>query len=425
MDSRLEGAGPTNVSEVGGPAARISDAVPRRFTAGDALRGIAAMLVLVFHACTSTLYWKFGRNAISGEDPTPFHPLFGKFAPEFVNTRAGIYIFFVLSGYLLTRPFLAAYLLDTPRPSIPRYFRNRALRIIPAFWVVATVYLIWDRLHPGGGFLGTLAVYGFAQNYYSTASAEMVGQAWTLDIEVAFYILIPIAAMIALASRRRMRTTPAIRLAIVLVVLAVLYALSLYFKHEAGSPSNVSYNIAQYLFAFIPGIALGAIEPFAAPRLRGTQAGRIWAWGLLALCVILLSVYVSVPSTDDNTRLILVTIGCGALLAAPLALQWTTGGCWRVFDNRVIRWLGVRSYGIYLIHLGLMTHVLARLGHGHSLKTTFVLLLVGVLIATLLAAELLWRFVERPALELRLPWRQAEFVGAGAPAAAGTQPADA
>jgi peptidoglycan/LPS O-acetylase OafA/YrhL len=82
-----------------------------------------------------------------------------------------------------------------------------------------------------------------------------------------------------------------------------------------------------------------------------------------------------------------------------------------VLDNRVIRWLGVRSYGIYLIHLGLMTHVLARFGHGHSVKTTFALLLVGVLIATLIAAELLWRLVERPALELRLPWRQAEFAG--------------
>jgi peptidoglycan/LPS O-acetylase OafA/YrhL len=282
------------------------------------------------------------------------------------------------------------------------------------------VYLIWDRFHPGGGIAGTLAVYGFAQSYYSTASAQMVGQAWTLDIEVAFYILIPLVAMIALASRRRLRTTPAMRLAIVLVVLLAAYVLSLYFKHEIGSPSNVDYNIAQYLFAFIPGVALAAIEPFAAPRLRGTHAGRIWAWGLLALCVALLSVYISVPATDDNPRLILVTLGCGALLAAPLLLQWTTGGCWRVLDNRVIRWLGVRSYGIYLIHLGLMTHVLARFGHGHSVKTTFVLLLVGVLTATLIAAELLWRLVERPALELRLPWRQSEFAGA-----AEIQPADA
>jgi len=389
--------------------ARVSDAVPRRFTAGDALRAIAAMLVLVFHAAVATLLWKFGEGSVKGEAPGQFRPIFGPFAAEFVNMRAGIYIFFVLSGYLLTRTFLAAYLLGTPAPSISRYFRNRALRIIPGFWVIVTVYWVWSRFELSGGVLGLLAVYGFAGNYYSTPAAGLVGQAWTLDLEVAFYILIPIASVIALAAGRRMRTTPLARLGIVLAVLLALYALSLQFKHDAGNPGTLTYNIADYLFAFIPGIAVAAVEPFVAPRLRGTRAGSVWAWGLLALSIALLGVYISWPASQYGPRLILVTLGCGALLAAPLVLQWTTGGCWRLLNNRVMRWLGERSYGIYLIHLGLMTHVLARVGHSHNVKTTYWLLLVGVTIAKLIAADLLWRFVERPALQRRLPWRQAEF----------------
>ncbi len=398
----------------------VSDAVPRRFAAGDGLRAIAAMLVLVFHAAVATLLWKFGQGAVKGEAPGQFRPIFGTFAAEFVNMRAGIYIFFVLSGYLLTRTFLAAYLLGTPAPSISRYFRNRALRIIPAFWVITTVYLAWSRFHSGGGILGLAAVYGFAQNYYSTPAAELVGQAWTLDLEVAFYILIPIASVIALYAGRRMRTTPLARLGIVLAVLLGLYALSLQFKHDAGNPGTLTYNIADYLFAFIPGIAIAAVEPFVAPRLRGTRAGGAWALGLLALSIALLGVYISWPANEYGPRLILVTLGCGALLAAPLALQWTTGGCWRWLDNRVMHWLGERSYGIYLIHLGLMTHVLARVGHSHGVKTTYWLLLVGVTIATLIAADLLWRFVERPALQRRLPWRQAEFARPAAIGAAKT-----
>lgn len=395
----------------GSGAGSVNDAVPRRFIAGDGLRAVAAMSVLVFHAGITTLLWKLGSNAVNGEGtPSQFRPIFGLFSPVFVNMRAGIYIFFALSGYLLSRPFLSAYLVGTPVPSISHYFRNRALRIIPAFWVVATVFLIWTRLQPGGGILGVLAVYGFAQNYYHTAAANLVGQAWTLDIEVAFYVLIPIAALIALGAVRRFNPTPRVRLVAVLVVLIVAYAVSLFFKHEVGNPINLTYNLADYLFAFIPGIALAAIEPFVAPRLRGSRAGRVCTWTFVGLTVVLLGVFISLPVSEYGLRLIFVTLGCGVLVGAPLVFQWSTGGCWRVLDNRVMLWLGKRSYGIYLIHLGLMIHVLGNIGYGYGVKTTFVLLLVGVTFVTLLAADLLWRFVERPALERRLPWRQAEFV---------------
>jgi peptidoglycan/LPS O-acetylase OafA/YrhL len=392
----------------------VSDAVPRRFTAGDALRGIAAMLVLGFHVASASILWQIG--ALHGEDPGPFRPLFGRFAAEVVNMRAGIYIFFALSGYLLTRPFLASFTLGTPAPSILRYVRNRALRIIPAFWVVATVYLIWGRFHPGGGPLDVAAVYGFAQNYHPSGAAELVGQGWTLDIEVAFYVLIPVAYRLARYAGRWLPRKPPVRLAIVLSVLSCVYVLSLHFKHDAGSPSDQAYNIADYLFAFIPGVALAAIEPFAAPRLRGSSAGRWWVRALAIVCTALFALYVSIPSSGTDSRLLVVTFACGFLLAAPLALQWTTGGCWRVFDNRPMRWLGERSYGIYLIHLGLVTRVLTHLGRSHPPKTTFLLLLVGVTALTLIAADLLWRFVEQPALQRRMPWRQAEFAPASASA---------
>jgi peptidoglycan/LPS O-acetylase OafA/YrhL len=385
---------------------RVSDAVPRRFTAGDALRGIAALLVLVFHAARETMVWQGASVGVEG--PSLVRPIFGPFAAEVINMRAGIYIFFALSGYLLTRAFVSAFTLGTPSPPIERYFRNRALRIVPAFWVVATVYLVWARFNPGGGVAGILAVYGFAQNYYFTPAATLVGQAWTLDLEVAFYILIPIVSAIALYSAGwGLARKPPLRLTIVLAVLAAAYVASL--LHTASFPPSLQYDIADYVFAFIPGVVLGAIEPFAAPRMRGTRRGRVWATGLAVACVASLGVYVSIPVTDYAPRLALVTIAAGTLLAAPLMLQWTNGGCWRVFDNKPMRWLGERSYGIYLIHLGLMIHILARIGHGHGPKVTFVLLLATATVSTLVAADLLWRFVEQPALQRRLPWRQAEF----------------
>lgn len=374
------------------------------------MRAVAAMSVLVFHAAIAALIWKLGNGSVNGEGtPHQFEPLFGFSAPVFVNLRAGIYIFFALSGYLLSRPFLAAYLVGSPVPALGRYLRNRALRIVPAFWAVTALYFIWDRLHTSAGALGLLADLGFAQNYYPATAGGVIGQAWTLDIEVAFYVLIPIVALCAMAVRRRWPNTPGRRLALTLAVLLCAYAASLYVKHLTGSPAGLTYNLADYLFAFVPGVALAAIEPLAAPRLRASPSGATWAWATVAACAALLGAFIAVPVRDVGLRLLLVTLGCGALVGAPLVWQWATDGCWRLLDNRAMHWLGERSYGIYLIHLGLMTHVLARFGHGHGLGTTFLLLLVGVTAATLVGADLLWRLVEQPALQRRLPWRQAEF----------------
>jgi peptidoglycan/LPS O-acetylase OafA/YrhL len=404
-----------------GREAHGDDAVPRRFESGDGLRGVAAMFVLVFHVAYLSLASKGFAVAADGEATNgQFRPLFGRLAPEFVSMRAAIYIFFALSGYLLSRPFLSAYLVGTPQPSISRYFRNRALRIIPAFWVVASAYLVWEGLPPGATAGGVAAVYGFAQNYYSNPAAHLIGQAWTLDIEVAFYVALPVVALLVLAARRRFASSSRRRLVIVLVTLLAAYVASLVLRQRGGihfQPGlNLTYNLADFMFAFIPGVALAAIEPFAAPSLRasGAAAGRRWSRGLLLICLVLLGVFVSLPANEYTLRRIFVTIACGTLLATLLARQWSTGRSSRALDNRAMRWLGERSYGIYLIHFGLIAHVLSAVGHRHGVEVTFVLTLAGVTVASLGAADLLWRLVERPALRRRLPWRQAEFAGPAA-----------
>jgi peptidoglycan/LPS O-acetylase OafA/YrhL len=390
-------------------AGGLSTAVPRTFLAGDGLRAIAAIGVLVLHAAIETMLFHHSP----GFRPEDEHfgslkPIGGPLTALLVLTRTGIYVFFALSGYLLSRSFLASYTLGTPMPAIGRYARNRLLRIVPAFWVVAAVYLTWDHKWSAAGPGGILAVFGFAQNYHYTAAATSIAQAWTLDLEIAFYALIPIVALLGLLGGRRRPRTPGARLRLVLMVLLGAYALSLLFKHIAGNPPNHSFVISDYFFAFAPGIALAAVEPFAAPLAR-VRGGSGWARGCLAAAVVLLALYIALPVSLMNLKLIAETLGCGALLAAPLTLQWATGRCWLILDNPVMHWLGERSYGIYLIHLGLMGHLLSRIGHGKTAPVTFGLLVLLSTAVTVLAADLLWRAVERPILQRRLPWRQAEF----------------
>ena len=404
----------SSTARTGVRAAAVGAAVPRTFMAGDGLRAIAALSVLVLHAAIETMLFKHASGfTIRDEHAGQYKAIAGAAAPLLALTRAGIYIFFALSGYLLSRGFLAAYTLGTPRPPIGRYARNRVLRIVPAFWVVTAVYLTWDHAWHAGGLGGLLANFGFAQNYHYTQAA-VIPQAWTLDIEVAFYALIPIVAVIALALRRPERGSPSRRLSLVLALAALLYAGSVVLKDHVGQPAGNTYNLAQYLFAFLPGVALAAVEPFAAPWFRDRPGAPRWAWSALAAAAGLLIANLYAPAGSHGLHLVLVSLGCGALLTAPLTLQWSTGGCWRLLENRPIRWVGERSYGIYLIHLGVMGHLLQRIGGGHGYTFTFLALTISATIVTVAAADVLWRVVERPVLQRRLPWRQAEFTPARA-----------
>jgi peptidoglycan/LPS O-acetylase OafA/YrhL len=99
---------------------------------------------------------------------------------------------------------------------------------------------------------------------------------------------------------------------------------------------------------------------------------------------------------------VLLAAASGAILAAPLVLQWGGRPCWRVLDNRPMRWVGARSYGLYLVHFAVVTEV-----GEHVLDVTddprafFVLVLCVALPLSLLAAHLSYELVERPFLALK------------------------
>lgn len=384
----------------GGRSVATPRAVAETFLAGDGLRGLAALGVLVLH-CAIVVSTTRHLAGIAGPDEASdeYRGVAGALSPLVALLRVSIYLFFALSGYLISRPFLAAYTASAPRPSIRGYAVNRALRIVPAFWVVMALYLSWDHAWGAGGADGALAAFGFAQTF-DTTRAAVLPQAWTLDLEVGFYALLGVLAWLAgslLGSRVRGHRR---RMLFVLATIVTAYAASLLLKHLAGRPFDNSYNIAQYLFAFLPGVALAAVEPALATRLRRSPHGGWWARGALALAVALLAAEVYTPAPQHGLHLLLASLGTTALVGAALTLQLATGRCWRALGSRPLRWLGVRSYGIYLIHLGLIGHLLARLS-GHTPGVTFLFLAGATATLSAAIADLLWRSVERPALRLR------------------------
>src|SRR3954452_24563900 len=177
---------------------------------GDGLRAIAALMIFFGHVFVNA-------------DPGQAFENYGWAKDVVGRLDLGLGLFFALSGYLITRPFLRSFILDTRRPDVRRFARNRVLRIVPAFYVMAAIVLLRFGLdgaisptpdNPSGtaaasAWWQVLSIFTFTQSYTGGSATLPLGQAWSLDAEAAYYIAIPLAAAVAFRVGTRIRTAPA------------------------------------------------------------------------------------------------------------------------------------------------------------------------------------------------------------------------
>jgi peptidoglycan/LPS O-acetylase OafA/YrhL len=118
------------------------------------------------------------------------------------NGQVWVVMFFMLSGFLLYRPYLAALVAGRPQPSTGRFLRRRALRIVPGYWVALTLLAIWPGL-PGVFSGDWWRYYGFLQIYPVGSPGQGLGVAWTLCVELTFYLVLPLCAAVTWRLGRR------------------------------------------------------------------------------------------------------------------------------------------------------------------------------------------------------------------------------
>lgn len=389
-----------------------------RFIAGDPLRGIACLVVLFWH------------TAVSGADIVPpvgvspgMKQELGAIGPPVVTLAISVWFFFLLSGYLIGGPFVRSVVRgDGRKPRVGAYVRNRILRIVPGFWALLTLTIVVVGTR-GNSLRQMIEFFGFAHVYDQGPFTPRMVQAWTLDVEVIFYAAVPLA-LLPLASLLRGRSTPWFRAGVILAGCVLVAGVSLALGTKGPASGRC---VPGSMWAFTPGIALATIEPLVRPRLEGRMLGRHIARALMLVCLATFLIYTYVVDPFATRALnVIALICCGCLLAGPLVMQWTTGRAWKLLDNRPLHWFGVRAYGIYLTHV-LVIYKLAPLTRSlGTVKGDLLVVFPLVLVISTIAGTLSYRFVERPFLERRLPWRRAEapaVVEQPAAQAAALQPA--
>ncbi|MCW2991652.1 MAG: acyltransferase, partial [Solirubrobacterales bacterium] len=306
---------------------------------------VAAMMVLTFHVVLLTPRIGFGP--------------FGRVVETFGSL--GVELFFVISGFLLYRPFAASRSEGRPPPDLRRYVRRRALRIVPAYWVILTVFAIYPGLHFDGGFW---RYYGFLQLYDSDTVGLGLPVAWSLCVEVTFYAALPLWAW--LVRRAGLRTELAA------LALAALGGAAL---QLAAVDHHALHTVARTLLGQAPYFAVG----MTLALLHVSAPGAAWAarrseqWWLGAGAALALLAWQIPPggifgsirqdellgSGGMAVRLALSLVFV-ALVALPAVYGDEAGGLPRRFLAwRPVAWVGTVSYSVYLWHLPI-AELLAR-----------------------------------------------------------------
>ena len=239
-----------------------------RFPLFDGLRGIAVLAVMLLHSSELSGRVGLGVGGRLGE----------------AAGGLGVIVFFVISGFLLYRPFAAARATGRHRSPLHVYARRRALRILPAYWIVLTILATFPAV--AGVFTGHWwRYYGFLQAYFGRSTSSGIPVAWTLCVEVTFYIALPVwAATVArgtFSSRRSFAISeliPLAGLALVGLVIQILGA-----RHTVPTVLGSTLPGASLWFAIGMAIAVLSVVDHAAPLGRppsdGCATGR-WPSGL-------------------------------------------------------------------------------------------------------------------------------------------------
>lgn len=363
------------------------------FPALDSLRFVGALGVVVTHVSFQT----------------------GQYGPDVVGTflarlDSGVALFFVLSGYLLSRPFLSRMAGRRERPHAGYYAWKRLLRIAPVYLVTAASVLI--LIPPSRGPLWSHWIENLTLTtiYTPRDLPEGLTQMWSLATEVAFYALLPVlmAALARTACARRWRPL------LIIGVLALLCAMNVAWLAVVPLDRDTALWLPAFLSWFSAGMALSVISvdleqsspcrpSLIIARVRDVPGACVvaaFAILLIASTPVAGPIVADVPTAGEAIVKNALYAAFGLLLVGAGVLGAPSSPTIRALSWTPLRQLGRISYGIFCVHL-LVLYGLFQWRSYEYFGGHFWEILVWCLAGSIALSLALHAWIESPAERLR------------------------
>lgn len=361
------------------------------FPALDGMRAIGAFLVVLTHVGFQT-----GRS-LDGS----------LFATMLARGNFGVTIFFVLSGFLLYRPFAAAALDEAAFPRIRRYARRRAVRILPALWVFLAIVLAFVVEVKATAREWT-SFFFLVQVYNGTDTKAELRHLWSLSAEVFFYALLPLIALVIARPRGGPDRSVRRQVIAIAALIAASYAFIL-LRGNGVIPVEADTGLPNYLSWFCWGMLLAVasvcderVGLLRRQRNALTDIARSLpvCWSLSGALFLLSTLPIGSPygveiASPGRFLTQNVLFGLAAFwLVAPLVLVKHDRAN-RLLGTGPAKFLGDISYSVYLWHVPILFLVQRNLGFdvftGHFWPVLALTSLGAVAVATVS-----WYLIERP-----------------------------
>lgn len=331
----------------------------------DGLRALAVLSVLLFHADFPFMHAGF----------------------------IGVDIFFVISGFVITRSIYQD--LERNKFSIAMFYFKRIRRIMPALLVVYAVTALFalllllpadlagfgKSLLASGTFVSNMYFWKASGYFAAAAETQPLLHTWSLSVEEQYYLFAPIFFLLTFRWNTKLRLVLAILC--IGAVLSWLCAVAAVFTAPTAGFFLLPARLWELLAGAIVAMA-GMVRPAGRPPLFSQASSYL---GMILLLVGFITIHETDPFPGWNA--LFPCIGTALLIHAGVDPSQPLAN--RLFATRLPVAIGALSYSLYLVHWPLIAFLRYRLNRDFELPET-----IGILAVSLFLAYLSWRFVEQP-----------------------------